>query len=305
MKTSPIRHPKFEHSTTVHSWMFKACHGNLTAALLLGYLEGKFHILLQTQEKNERKGWMRLQKFQIKNGCFASDWEDLDLAFDILKALSFLEIDDRGEIDYPLKEGEVWLKFQAKRINEWLEVYQKPVETKLGLFDFTPFLSLLFLTEAKFIEVEVPVEKIVEVVVEREVKTRTIKLDETWIGVARDLFAFWKFVTKHPRSNLQDKSAKFIIDRLKDGYDKYQIAAGVIGITYSDHHVQNKFDHMDYVVRTGKMLDHMISLATNNGYKPEYVQTTFDEYIKKRDSGEDIEPLEKAGKNKTTGNTLK
>lgn len=305
-KTSPIRMPKFEHSTTVHSWMFKACHGNLPAALLLGYLEGKFHILLQCEEKNNRKGgWLKLMKFQVKNGCFASDWEDLELAFDILKALTFIELDERGDEEHPLKDGEIWIKFYALRINQWLEVYQKPTEKKMELFDFTPFLSLLFLTETTYIEVEKQVEKIVEVIVEKEVKTRTIKLDETWIGVARDLFAFWKFVTKHPRSNLQDKSAKFIIDRLKDGYDKYEIATGIIGITYSEHHIDNKFDHMDYVVRTGKMLDHMIGLATANGYKLEHIVTIFDEYIRKRDAGEDLEPIEKTAKNKTTGNILK
>lgn len=304
MKTSPIRHPKFEHSVTIHSWMMKACHGNLYAALLLGYLESKYHIALQTDTK-PKKGWMKFQKFQVKNGSFAGDWEDLDLALDILSALSFVDHDDTWNEERPCGEGEIWIQFHALRINQWLELYQKPTEKKMELFDFTPFISLLFLTQATFIEVEVPVEKIVEVKVEKEVKVRTIKLDETWIGVARDLFAFWKFATKHPRSNLQDKSAKLIIDRLKDGYDKYQIATGIIGITYSDHHTQNKYDHIDYVVRTAKMLDTFIALASDNGYKPEYAEITFNEYIRKRDAGETIEPLEKSAVNPTTGKTIK
>lgn len=302
MKTSPVRHPKFEHVVNIHSWQFKATMGNLHAAVLLSYLESKFHILLETG--NETKNWLHLSKFQIKNGCFASGWDDLELALDILKALNFIEIHEYNDI-HEYKEGSVWIKFCAKRVNEWLEIYQKPLDKKLELFDFYPFLWLLCLTEATFIEIEVPVEKIVEKIVEKEVKVRTIKLDETWIGVARNLFAFWRFATKHMRSNLQDKSAKLIIDRLKDGYEPKQIALGVIGITYSDHHMQNKFDHMDYVVRTGKMLDHMIGLAKKNGYTEELAETAFKEYIRKRDAGEEIEPIEKVGVNPLTGNELK
>lgn len=304
MKTSPIRHPKFEHNTVLHSWMVKACYGNLTAALLLSYLEGKFHVAMQCDNK-PIKGWMKFQKFQVKNGCFAEAWDDLDLAIDILKALNFIEIDDRGEGDRKLGENEIWICFYARKINEWLEVYQKPTEKKMELFNFTPFLSLLFLTNTTFIEVEV--EKIVEIekIVEKQVKVRTIKLDDTWIGVARNLFNFWKYLTGHSKSNLQDKYAKMIIDRLKDEYTPGQIAHGIIGLTYSDYHKTNNYDHIQYVVRDTGKLDRLIDLAKKQKITLEHAQTAFDEFIRKTEAGEDLEPIAKIAVNPNTGKTLK
>lgn len=304
MKTSPIRHPKLEHTTTIHSWMVKACMGNLPAALLLGYLEGKFHVHLQSNEP-KLKGWMKFQKFQIKNGCFSESWDDLDLSIDILKALDFIEVDEVGSDTRELSDGEVWIKFNALKINQWLDVYVKPTEKKMELFNFAPFLSLLFLTQAHYVEIEV--EKVVEVekIVEKEIKTRTIKIDETWIGVARDLFTFWKYMTKHPRSNLQDLYAKMIIDRLKQGYTAHQIAHGIIGLTHSDYHIKNKFDHIQYVVKASEKLDRLIGIAQKNNITEAHAITAYSQFIENRDNGALMEAVTKKGINPTTGNELK
>lgn len=301
MKTSPIRHPKYEHATTVHSWMVKACHGNITAALLLGYLESKFHICLETG--NPHKNWMKLSKFQIKHGCF-SEWDDLELGLDILKGLQFIEIDDLGGEDRPLGNGEVWIKFNAKTINNWLEVYQKPVEAKISLFNFSPFMALLWFTNATYIEIPVEKEVLVEKVVVKEIKERVINVDETYIGVARDLFAFWRYIHKHPRSNLQDKYAKMIIDRIKQNYTQAQIAQGILGLNYSEYHKKNSFDHIQYVVKESAKLDRLIDVAAKNNISEAVAEAAYNQYLKQRDSGE-LEPAKKEGVNPITGNTLK
>lgn len=282
--------------------MVKACYGNLTAAMLLAYLEGKYHVAMQCDNKPS-KGWMKFQKFQVKNGCFAEEWDDLDLAFDILKALDFVEVDDRGEDLRPVSEGEVWIRFCALRINQWLEVYAKPTEKKMELFDFYPFLSLLFLTEVHYVEVEK--EVVVEKVVEKEVKVRTISIDETYIGVARHLFAFWRHLTGHKRSQLQDRYAKMIIDRLKNGYTAGQIAWGIVGLTYSDYHTNNSYDHIQYVVRDSGKLDRLCQVAEKHNITLEAAETSFNSFVNKVESGEVVETITKVGVNPATGNTLK
>lgn len=318
MKTSAIRHPKREHQITVHSWMFKVTGKNLYAANLLAYLEGKFNLMLDLDVKNG--GWMKLNKMQIKNGIFADEWEYYNSAIDTLLALEFISVDTESTDEFPLGEYELFIKLDALKINEYLDNITKTKEVTSPIVDYLPYFVFIGHTPKiephvekttvtyTEINVEQPKQQTLIDVGKTVKKTRTkkvIELDNSLIGTARELFAFWKVKTGHKRSNLQDKFAKQIIDRLKDGYSPFQIAQGIIGLTHSQYHKDNEYDHIQYVVRDTQKLDRMCDIAERNGIELDDAGEEYSVFLESFRSGEKLEYEEPTFKNPITGKELK
>ena len=314
MKSSAIRHPKREHNITVYSWMMKVTEKNLYAANLLAYLEGKFNLMLDLE--NKQGGWMKLHKIQIKNGIFADAWDYYDSAIDTLKALQFISVDEVGTPDMPLKEGEIWVNFHALAINQWLDEHvkngnkQSPIVDMMPYFAFIPFSSEFKRPEPYKVNVVLPGEITQQPLIdvgEKKKRTRKkdIELDTTFIGAARELFAFWKMKTGHKRSNLQDKYAKMAIDRMKEGYTANQIAHGIIGLTHSKYHIDNKYDHFEYVVRDTNKLDRMCAIATEKQINLDDAAEEYSLFLYKYREGQDIKYEEPQYKNPITGGELK
>lgn len=306
MRTSALRHPKHEHAITIHSWMMKITNNNLYAATLLAYLENKFNIMLDMKEKSG--GWMKLQRFQVKNGMFATTFNEVDDAINLLESLDLILVnhisDHTGEA---LKSGEISIKLDALRINEWLDVYCKKVDNKMDLLEYAPFMNLL-LIGYKLAEVQIEDEQPelfeLKQVETKKRKTKDSEPDSTYIGKARNLFTFWKTKTGHKRSNLGNKFANMIIARIKDGYTDGQIAHGIIGLTFSKYHIENKYDHIEYVVRDTAKLDRMIAIAIKNNVTEDMAFQEFLKMVVKIENGEELSYDKKIFVNPTTGKEL-
>lgn len=301
-KTSAFDHPKFEHSLTIHSWQLKACENNLFAAMTLAYLEDKFMLLLQAKDK--QKGWLKLNKFQIKNAIFAESSNYVDSALDHLKLLNFIQLNPQNP-DYPRGEEEVWVKLNFLEVNAWLEVYKDKKVKKIDLLNYAPFMMLaLFMTPEPQI-----IEKTVEVVKEKIVAERE-KLrpeDHPYVQRAAKLFEFWKWVTNHPKSNISDKYLRMIINRLKENYSDYQVAQAILGILSRKGQKDfEKYDTLNYIIKDSARLDMMVKDAEKMGFNIDKAGNEFYEFSKKFDSNEKIEPRSTVDIiNPNTGSKLK
>ncbi len=310
MRTSAIRHPKYEHAITIHSWMMKITEGNLYAATLLGYLESKFNILLDAKEKNN--GWMKLKEFQVKNGMFASTFNDMNMAIEILETLDLILVnrlyDSKAQ---ELKSGEISIKLDALRINEWLDMYCKNTDTKMGLLEYMPFLGLLLINyQMDTVDLNDNEDQLEFELKPPEPKTRrkatsNKPTDNPVTDSAYMLFNFWKVKTGHKKSNLSDRDRNLIMKRLGDGYSEAQIAHATIGISFSQHHVENKYDYMYYVVRQAAMLDRFIAFAIKEGITEEQANLEYSEVKRKLDNNEElVYESKRVFKNPTTGKEL-
>jgi hypothetical protein len=303
--------------------MFKVTGKNLYAANLLAYLEGKFNLMLELENKSG--GWMKLNKMQIKNGIFADEWDYYNIAMDTLKALEFIAVDEEGSPEFPLGNYELWVKLDALKINQWLDDYTKTKgELQSPVIELMPYF--VFLQQHKLLPLEVqphqavvleqlqnghvrvPEQQSLIEVGEKKRKPRakkTIELDNSMIGTAKELFAFWKMKTGHKRSNLQDKYAKMAMDRMKEGYTPVQIAQAIIGLTHSDFHIQNNYDHFEYVVRNAKNMDKFCDLAEKNSVTETEASKIYSEFVEQLRSGAEIQYETTTFKNPITGRELK
>ena len=177
----------------------------------------------------------------------------------------------------------------------------------MDLLEYAPFMHLL-LINYKMAEVQIEDEEQepFELTPPEVKKTRKKQKseDESYSGKAYSIFDFWKMKTGHKRSNLQDKHKRLIINRLKEGYTEFQLAHAVIGITFSNHHIENKYDHIYYIVRETSMLDRFISMAIREGITEEKAKEEYSELKRKISAGEEITYEKKVFVNPNTGKQL-
>lgn len=110
-------------------------------------------------------------------------------------------------------------------------------------------------------------------------KTRSYR-NKDFVPIAKRLFEIWKIVFKKPRSNYQDRDIRMICQLLHSGYTEAQIIQGIIGLSKSEHHIKNGYNHIYYVVRSTNQLNMMIHKAEQFGITEERCQARLDEYIK-------------------------
>ena len=80
---------------------------------------------------------------------------------------------------------------------------------------------------------------------------------------AREIFGYWQSVTKHPRSRMDDRRAKIIISRLKDGYSKDDLKLAAFGCANSRFHQgENErhqvFDSVELIYRSADKVDQFV-----------------------------------------------
>lgn len=274
-KTSCIRHPKFEHSISVHSWQYRATGKHLYAALLLSYLEEKVNLLLELKNMgvNYNKGWIKLNMFQLKHGIFTEDFRELESAIEILEGLKFIETNPDSP-EFPRESNEIWIKVNALQINNWIDIDSKTDEVKMNLLDFNPFIILMVLSGTAEVEIQ---EKIIETKAASPLKK--FEDNQPLIQKARQLFYFWKWVTDKPRSQPQDKYLRMIIDRLQDGYTEIDIALSFYGMLYRKNTDFAKYDAIHYIVKESAKLDRFTAYALEIGYDEEIAEKEYNQFI--------------------------
>lgn len=117
------------------------------------------------------------------------------------------------------------------------------------------------------------------------------------------LFEIWRKVLKKPRSNYKDEDLRMIIKLLQSGYSEAQIIQGIIGLSKSEHHMNNGYYHIYYVVRSTNQLTMMIHKAEEYGFTEERCQKRLDEYDK--NSSEFGQTTDSGYINPTTGKSIK
>jgi hypothetical protein len=80
---------------------------------------------------------------------------------------------------------------------------------------------------------------------------------------AREVFDYWKQVTKHQRSRMDDKRQKIIVARLKDGYSVDDLKLASFGCAHSRFHQgENErhtvFDSVELIYRGADKVDQFI-----------------------------------------------
>lgn len=250
-KTSAIQHPKRDYYLSIHRWQIDICKGNIQSAFILSAMEELFNNLLEQKIKN--KGWIFIQYKKLIELCVLPiSAGDLPDNLKLLQSLKIISLDVPREIEDINKGLEIsklgfWFKLEAVKINQWIQAHQTPVEKKLDVLDYEPFLALL-LFQIKSLRPELP---------KTEYKQNVIQL-----------FNFWKVVTNHPRSAAADKWLKMISERLKDGYSVEYCAKAILGISYSSHHNGDngvKYDGVKYIFGDTEKLDRMADIAELHG----------------------------------------
>ena len=80
---------------------------------------------------------------------------------------------------------------------------------------------------------------------------------------AREIFEYWRQVTKHPRSRMDDKRQKIIVARLKDGYSVDDLKLAAFGCAHSRFHQgendrHSVFDSVELIYRGADKVDQFI-----------------------------------------------
>lgn len=80
---------------------------------------------------------------------------------------------------------------------------------------------------------------------------------------AREIFDYWRHVTKHPRSRMDAKRQKIIVARLSDGYSKDDLKLAAFGCAHSRFHQGENdrhqiFDSVELIYRNADKVDQFI-----------------------------------------------
>lgn len=299
MKTSAIRHPKKARYLQIHEWQIVACKGSIPAVFILSYLEYRFNELLEQQNKNG--GIIELTLTELKTSTFIQDDAQISQAIKLLCTINFISLISPASPGD--KSNNIKLRFNGLDVNRWIDEYQKPtivseVQEEVNIWCFYGLLAFVC-------------ENVREVELKPE-RDLLVKFPESDKKKAENLFDFWKYKTNHPRSRPQDLFIRKICDRLKDGYSQFHIALGIIGLTFSSHHMgQNDrdtmYDHIKYVVGDVEKLDRMATLAIRNGITEEGAQVEFESFLEAREDGSTIEQMIQPKKriNPRTGQEIK
>lgn len=264
MHTSVIRHPKRDYYVQIHDWQMKAT-GNVHAAALLSILEDEVinYVSAEPACRPKTRGWLTLNLVDLQKRMFCKLQREVTHAIDILEAIGFIKTNAPDDLVCP--EHSVLLYLDAVKVNEYTDNLSQPKKSEPTA---SPLMSLMLAA----IAANRPRGKEVTVSMRKQ---------------SEQLFEFWKVITSHNRSRPQPKWLKLFIDRMSDGYDVYDIAQGIIGLTFSDHHTSGAYDHVKYVVGDTEKLDRMMALAAQRGVNRDRATERFNAF----NTGADVAPL--------------
>lgn len=236
MNTSTIQHPKNSFFGNVHSWQFKLFKGNFNACLLMSFLEDRFNEMIKSPKN---KGWMLFSEKELIEVSFSKGFAEMNTALLLIELYDFIDLDVPPDIEK--RKDFVWIYFNALNVNNYLNSQNNSqLEVKID-----PFVKLMFCL--------LPYK-------DTQDDARFIYKNEVM-----DLFDFWKKITGHHRSSLDEKTFKLIKARMKDGYTVHQIAKAIYGLKLSPHHMGVstgvKYDGLKYVVKDSEAIDRFSSLV--------------------------------------------
>lgn len=136
-----------------------------------------------------------------------------------------------------------------------------------------------------------------------ELKKTSAYKNKNYIPIAKRLFEIWRRVLKKPRSNYKDDDLRMIIRLLRSGYSEAQVVQGIIGLSRSEHHIQNGYYHIYYAVRSTNQLEMMIHKADKLGFTEERCEARLQEFIK--NPGEFGKATDNGYVNPSTGRSIK
>lgn len=100
----------------------------------------------------------------------------------------------------------------------------------------------------------------------QKVKTTVPPDGETSVSPAQVVFAYWQKARNHGGAKLDDKRARAIRARLKDGYTVEDLCQAIDGIAHSQHHMgmneqRTVYDDIELICRNGPNVDKFRKLA--------------------------------------------
>jgi len=241
MKSSVIRHPKFNSLITVHSWQVEVLGGDLLAAMILSYLEEETNLRVRSGSKDRSVEIDEETRVVLFGKPTAKKFMD-SVSNLLSKEFIYFSTDDNT------------FQLRARKLNKASDSYH---DKKYGIertVELSPLVIFLMVADLK----------------QFRKKQELSGVSKAKVAQAREIFKFWKIVNKKPRSQDSPKWLKMIIARIDEGYSTDVIAQGCIGILFSDHHQGRtggtKYDGIKYIVGDSEKLDRMCGIAEQNGY---------------------------------------
>lgn len=122
-------------------------------------------------------------------------------------------------------------------------------------------------------------------------ETEVLSKTQLKVKTAREVFQFWQVLLNKTKSNANTAILNKINRRIKEGYSELQIIQAIFGLSLSDFHIENKFTHIDYVVRPTANIDRFIEIAENNKITETEAKVKFNFVISKLEQGLSIDDL--------------
>lgn len=96
---------------------------------------------------------------------------------------------------------------------------------------------------------------------------------------AKRIYDIWKKIFKKTRPGYRDQYLRMIAHRLREGYSEVDLIQAIIGLSKSEHHLEQGYTDIYYCIRSPQQVELMMSRAEIAGITKARIETRLEQYI--------------------------